>query len=180
MSKTVKSIIADDYKHRLGDHQDVAVISIRGVGAIDTTGIRRRLRGKNISVTVVRNSLAKRAFKDSALEALEPILVGPNALVYGGNSVVEVAREIMEIVKQFPAIELKGAVLDGELFPGEEGIKRLSKFPTREEAIAQTVTLILSPGRNLMGQVKGPGARIAGVIKAIKDRLEKGETIQPA
>lgn len=180
MSKTVKSIIADDYKQRLGDHEDVAVISIRGVGAIDTTGIRSRLRGKKISVTVVRNSLAKRAFKDSALEALEPILVGPNALVYGGNSVVEVAREIVEIVKEFPAIELKGAVLDGELFEGEEGLRRLSKFPTREEAIARTVTLFLSPARNLMGQVKGPGARIAGVIKAIQERLEKGEAIQPA
>ena len=83
----------------------------------------------------------------------------------------------MELVKEFPGIELKGAVLDGQLFEGEDGVKRLSAFPTREEAIAQTVTLILSPGRKLAAQILGPGARVAGLVKAIEERLEKGEAI---
>ena len=105
------------------------------------------------------------------------MLSGSNAMVYGAESVVEVAREIVDIVKEFPELELKGAVLDGILFEGESGCEALSKYPTRDEAIAQDVTLILGPGRKLMGAVKGPGGRLAGVIKASEEKLEKGEEI---
>jgi large subunit ribosomal protein L10 len=101
-------------------------------------------------------------------------------VAYGGESVVEMAREIVGLIKNNPEIELHGAVLDGELFEGEAGVKRLSEFPTKDEAIAQNVTLILSPGRKLVGAIKGPGAKVAGLIKAIEEKLEKGETIGAA
>jgi large subunit ribosomal protein L10 len=76
-----------------------------------------------------------------------------------------------------PDLELRGAVLDGELFTGEEGVKRLSKFPTRDEAIAQTVTIILTPGGKLVGAVKSPASNIAGILKTMQEKLESGETI---
>jgi hypothetical protein len=50
-------------------------------------------------------------------------------------------------------------------------------MPTREEAQSNVVTLVLSPGRNLLGAVKGPGGRVMGIVKEIESRLEKGETI---
>jgi hypothetical protein len=53
----------------------------------------------------------------------------------------------------------------------------LSKFPTKDEAIAKVVTLIVSPAKKLVAAIKGPGGAIAGIIKSIEDRLEKGETI---
>jgi large subunit ribosomal protein L10 len=68
-------------------------------------------------------------------------------------------------------------VLDGTLFKGKAGVTELSKFPTREEAIGQNVTLIVSPGRKLVAQVKGPGSNVAGLVKAIETKLEKGEAI---
>ena len=68
-------------------------------------------------------------------------------------------------------------MLDGTLYEGEAGITALSKFPTRDEAIAQDVTLILGPGRKLVGAVKGPGSALAGIIKSIEEKLEKGESI---
>ncbi|MEZ6241653.1 MAG: 50S ribosomal protein L10 [Phycisphaerales bacterium] len=177
MSKPVKDMLVREYLDRLGDVEEAAVISLRGVGAIANNKIRSDLRKKDIRVTIVRNSLFGKAFADKALGSLSPVMEGANALVYGAESVVEVAREIVEIVKTFPEIELKGAVLDGELYEGAEGVERLSKFPTRDEAIAQTVTLILGPGRKLAGAIKGPGARLAGIVKAIEEKLEKGEAI---
>jgi large subunit ribosomal protein L10 len=102
---------------------------------------------------------------------------GSNALAYGAESVVEVARAIVDLIGKHPVLELKGAVLDGQLFEGDAGVKALSRFPTRDEAIAQTVTLILSPGRKLAGQIKGPGGRIAGIVKTIVEKLEKGEVV---
>ena len=177
MSKTIKSLIISEYRERIQGFEDGALISIRGVSSNDTNKIRKKLRDKKIEISVVRNALARKAFEGSGLAGLEPLLQGATALAYGGQSVVQVAREIVALMAEFPTIELKGAILDGTLFKGKAGVKELSGFPTREEALGQTVTLILAPAGKLVSQTKGPGASIAGIIKAIETKLEKGETI---
>lgn len=177
MSKTIKNMIIRDYKARLEGTSDAAVVSLRGVTGIDTTRLRATLRGKKIRMTTVRNSLARQAFKDTTLSGLDSVLEGPSVLVYGGASVVEVARELIAAIADMPKVELKGAILDGQLFKGKAGVTELSKFPTREEALGKTVAVILGPGSSLLGQLKGPGSNIAGILKAIETRLEKGETI---
>lgn len=181
MSKAIKNIIMRDYKSRvsMGTDQpkDAVLISIRGVKAVDTTKLRGTLAKKNIRITVIRNSLARKAFEGSSLAALTDVLSGASALAYGSESVVEVARALTSSIAKFPALELKGAVLDGTLFKGKAGVEELSKFPTKDEAIAQAVTLVVSPGRKILGQVKGPGSTVAGIIKAIEGKLEKGEAI---
>ncbi|MEM7515491.1 MAG: 50S ribosomal protein L10 [Planctomycetota bacterium] len=177
MSKPVKEMIMSDYRAKLGDHTDAVVITLRGVDANSNNKLRTDLQKKDIHLTMVRNTLFLRTFEETGLTALEPVLNGSNVIAYGSESVVEVAREIVDLVKELPDMELKGAVLDGTLFEGEEGVKALSKFPTRDEAIGQAVTLILSPARNLLGQVKGPGGRLLGIVKAIEQKLEDGEAI---
>ena len=157
MSKQVKQMIINDYARLFDGLDDAVLVNIRGVDANATNEVRLGLAKKSIKMTVLRNRLARHAFEGSGLSGLTALLEGGNTLAYGGESVVEVAREIVEIVKKVPNLGVKGAILDGELFEGEEGVKRLSAFPTRDEAIAEDVTLVLSPGRNLMGQVGGPG-----------------------
>lgn len=177
MSKTVKGIMIREYQSRLDGANDAMLISIRGVKAIDTNKIRRGLAAKQIKVSVVRNALARRAFEGTSLAPLTELMEGANALAYGGSSVVEVAREIVALIKEHPGIELKGAILDGTLYRGDAGVKELSKFPTKDEAIGKVVTLVVSPARKLMAQIKGPGSTVAGIVKAIESKLEKGETI---
>jgi large subunit ribosomal protein L10 len=184
MSKTVKQIIMRDYKNRIAgggeDYGDALLISIRGLKAIDTTKLRGSLAKKKIRITVLRNSLARKAFEGTSLAQLGELMTGATALAHGGESVIEVAREIVGAMAKMPGLELKGAILDGTVFKGKAGVTELSKFPTKDEAIAQIVTLIVSPGRKILGQVKGPGSNIAGIIKAIETKLEKGETIAKA
>lgn len=177
MSKPMKEMIVSEYKDRLGENDQAIVVSMRGVDASGTETVRTKMRQGSVQITVVKNSLAKKAFEGTALEPLGPVMEGQNALIYGERSVVEVARDFIELIKEFPEIELKGAVLDGELYAGDEGVKRLSKFPTRDEALSDAVGLILGPGRKLVGAVKGPGSNLAGILKAIEEKLEKGETI---
>ena len=177
MSKTVKNFLMRDYAERLEGVDDAIVVSIRGIPANDNNTLRTSLAEKNISVMVVRNSLAKSALKGGSLENLAPIFDGPSALAFGGETVIDVARELVAWAKKVKALELKGAVLDGELFTGAEGVEQLSKFPTREEALAQTVTLILSPGRKLVGAAMGPGSRLMSIVESLKTKLENGEEI---
>lgn len=177
MSKAVKEMLIRDYKSRFEGVDDAALISVRGVKTIETTKLRGTLRKSKVKVTIVRNNLAQKALEGSKLTSLFPLMTGSNALVYGGNSVVEVARSLTKALADFPGLELKGAVLDGTLFSGEKGLKELSKYPTREEALGQTVSLLFGPGKKLAAQIKGPGANLAGLVKAIETKLEKGETI---
>lgn len=179
MSKQIKEMMIRDYKVRIDGFNDAAVVSMRGVKGIDTTKLRAVLRGKKIKLVTMRNALARKAFEGSGLTALEPVMEGPSVLVYGGQSVVEVTRELIAAVQelQLTTLEFKGAVLDGQLFKGKKGVEELSKFPTREEALGKAVGVILGPGKNLLAAVKGPGANLAGIIKAIETKLEKGETI---
>jgi len=177
MSKAIKNMIIRDYKARVEGHTDAALISLRGVKGIDTTKLRKLMREKKIKLTTVRNSLAKQAFKGTTLSGFDPLLEGASVICYGGASVVHVARELVGVLKEFPLIELKGAILDGNLFKGKAGVTELSKYPTREEALGQTVALLLGPAKTLMAQVKGPGSTVAGIIKSIEAKLEKGEAI---
>ncbi|MEM8834909.1 MAG: 50S ribosomal protein L10 [Planctomycetota bacterium] len=177
MSKPVKNLMIRDYQSKLEGFDSALLISIRGIEANDNNRLRLGLQEKGISVTIIRNNLAKHAFADSGLSALEPILEGPSALAYGAESVVDVARELVKWAKELENLELKGAVLDGELFEGEAGVERVSKLPTREEALAQSVTLILSPAKNLVGAAVGPGRTLLAVVKAVEEKLEKGEEI---
>lgn len=177
MSKPIKEMMIRDYQDRLGDTENAVVISIRGIEANENNRLRVGLFEQGMRVMVVRNSLGKKAISDGAMADLGQILEGPSALTWGGESVIDVARELVRWAKEIENLELKGAILDGELFEGEEGVIALSKFPTRDEAIAQNITLILSPGRNLLGAVKGPGGRLMGIVKAIEEKLEDGETI---
>src|SRR5690606_14139292 len=113
------------------------------------------------------------------LEKIGQLMVGPSALVYGGESVVDIARELIDKAKGNDKLQFKGALLEGQLF-GPTEIEALSKFPTREEALAKAVGSILSPGSNLAGAILGPGRKVASLVKAIEEKLEKGEAVAAA
>ena len=66
--------------------------------------------------------------------------------------------------------------MDGVVF-GPDQVKALSQYPTRSEAQAQALQLLLSPAQNLVGSVLGPGRKVASLLKAIEEKLEKGEPI---
>jgi large subunit ribosomal protein L10 len=170
MSKPIKNMLMREYTARLTGAEDAMVISIRGMKATATNKLRLGLAKKQIKVTVVRNALARKTVAGTSLDALSEVLTGPSAIVAGG-SVVEAARAIVAVLKDFPGLELKGAVLDGQIFKGDAGVKELSQFPTKDEAIGRVVALVVGPGRKLVAQIKGPGSNIAGIIQAIETKL---------
>lgn len=177
MSKQVKQLITESYRRRFRDVDGAVLVDIRGMKSNDVNKLRGDLSKHRIRVTVVKNSLVRRAVTGTALQRLSELVEGPTSVVYGGSSVVNVARELLALAKQLESLKLKGALMEGELF-GPEQVERLSKYPTREEAQSQVVTLMLSPARRVVGQVVGPGRKVASLVEAIKQKLEKGEAIQ--
>jgi large subunit ribosomal protein L10 len=181
MSKVIKDLLINEYDARFDGVDEAVLVDIRQMDAGMNTSFRAGLRKSGVKVTVIRNRLARQSFSESPLKVLGPCLTGPSALVYGGDTVIDVARQVVEFAKTAKnKMELKGAVLDGELYEGKAGVEALSKFPTKDEAIGQVVQLVLSPAASLSGAIVGPGGAIAGLLKAIEEKLEKGETIAKA
>lgn len=176
MSKKVKSLVERDIKSRLGEVDGVAVISPVGLDGLKNNKLRGKLRAKGLRMTVVRNSLARRATKGGKLEGFEKLLEGPSAVIYGaGVSAPNIARLLVDEKKDNEALGLKGIFFDGEVYAGEEGVKAASKLPTREEAIASVVSAILGPGRKLGGIFKGQPGKVASLIKAVEEKAKEKE-----
>ncbi len=176
MSKPVKNLITKAYTEKFGASSGAVLIGMRGTPSNDNNKFRAALAARNVRATVVKNSLARKSFTGTPLAPLCDMMTGPTALVYGGETVVDVARALIDIVKDFKTIELKGAVMEGMVF-GTAEIDRLSKFPTRIEALGNLAGQAMGPARKLASAVRGPGGRVAGILKAIQEKLEKGETI---
>ncbi|MEN6662656.1 MAG: 50S ribosomal protein L10 [Phycisphaerae bacterium] len=169
MSKPVKELVRKELIKRLEGVSGLAVVGFTGVDAISTNLIRGRLDAKGIHLMVVKNSLARQAFKAVGLDVAGDLLDGPCALATGGDSVVDVVKELLEINKDQPNLTVKAAVLEGDAF-GPDRIEELSKYPSRNEAIGTVVSCLLAPGAKLAGCIVGPGGAIAGILKTIEEK----------
>ena len=180
MSKKVKNLITRELGDKFKGVDSVAVINPRGINATKNNQIRRKLREKGLRMTVVKNTLAKRAVGDGKLKGFDALLDGPSAVIYGEASIATIARLILDEKKADEKIELRGIFFDGELYTGDKGVEQVSKLPTREEAIGQIVALILAPGAKLSGILKGQAGKVAALIKAVEERAEKSGGAAPA
>jgi len=131
-------------------------------------------------MTVVKNTLAKRAVGDGKLKGFDKLLDGPSALIYGEASVAAIARLLLDEKKADDKIELRGVFFDGEVYAGQKGVEQVSKMPTREEAIRNLLAAILSPARKIAGAIKSPGAKLGAILKTIEEKAKEKEGAAPA
>jgi large subunit ribosomal protein L10 len=166
MSKYVKALITDDLRKRLDGVSDLLLVDVIGLENNQNVILRKQLREKDIRLLVVKNSLAHRATEGTVLAPAFEGIEGTCAVVWGGEDIVSLAKEIMKLAddKAFEPFSPKGGVMDGKALSADQ-VKAVSKWPSRTEQLSLLVGQILNPGATLSAQLLGPGRQLASQIK---------------
>ena len=155
----------------------VAVLAeYRGLTVTQMNRFRRAVREAQGRCRVAKNTLAKRAVSASRYEPLGPLCEGPLALIIGFRDPVTMAKVVVKLAEELPKLEIKGAVLDGQVLPAA-GVKALAALPAREVILAQLLGLLQAPAAQLLRTLNEPAARLARLVDAIGKRApaEAGE-----
>jgi len=158
----------------------VAVLAeYRGLSVVQLNRFRRAVREADGRCRVAKNTLAKRAVSASGYEKLGPMLRGPLALILGFKDPVTIAKLTVKFAEELPHLEIKGAVLQGQLLPVED-VKALATLPSREVVLAQLLGLLQAPATQLVRTLNEPAARVARLVDALGKRAGGGAPEQGA
>jgi len=160
-----------EFTSRLEDIDELMVVSLRGIKGTDNNNLRRQLREREMYLNVVKNSLAGRAFDELGRGCIRELLTGPSAVVYGGDSIVDVAKLLVEWGEKIENLNIKGGYLGGKMLDSE-AVKALSKLPSRTELQGMVVMLANAPGSCVAAAICSPAGIIAGCIKTVIKNLE--------
>ncbi len=167
MSKQLKTLITESLQSRFEGVDEACVVDVTGLSVEHTMAVRNTLSTKEMRLMVVKNSLARRAFVGGPLAPLGRDLRGPCAFVTGSGSVIDVAREMVDLAKTYPAITLKRGILSGDSEVTE--VAALAKLKGKAELMGEIACLLASPGRAIAGCLSSPAGKIAGCLKAMAD-----------
>jgi len=126
--------------------------------------LRKTLRNSGAKYAVVKNTLAERAAKGTAAEAVLQSLSGVNSIAYTRGDPVTLAKALAKYAKDNPELTFKAGVVEGRVISIAE-IQALATLPSKEEIYSKLLFLMKAPGQNLASAMQAVGRNLAVVVK---------------
>jgi large subunit ribosomal protein L10 len=158
MRKEEKLDIINAISAQLEETPNFYITDIAGLNAEKTHALRKACFEAGVKLVVTKNTLVSKALEASDNEEakkLIEVLEGPTAIMYtvAPNAPAKVIKKFRESGNEKPV--LKGAfVQDWPAFIGADQLDNLFAIKSREEMIADIVSLLLSPIRNVMSALE--------------------------
>jgi large subunit ribosomal protein L10 len=166
MRKEQKTALVAEINEGLGRASIALVSEYRGMTAGEATEVRRKLRAVRGELRVAKNTLIRRAIKDTAFSQLDGQLGGPVGLILSFADPVELAKTVTGMRDLGEKFKVRGGVLDGKPLSADE-IEALASLPPREVVLAQLLGLIMAPATRMVRLLNEPGSALARVVDAI-------------
>ncbi|HTT76863.1 MAG TPA: 50S ribosomal protein L10 [Candidatus Binataceae bacterium] len=169
MRKEEKTALVEELAASFSRASIALLSDYKGVKAGESDDMRRRIRAVNGEFRVAKNTLVRRAIKDTRYAGLEPSLSGPLGLVLSYADPVELAKTVSSLKELGERFKIRGGVLDGKPITAAE-VEALASLPPREVIFAQLLGLLQAPATQLARLLNEPGSALARLLGAIEKK----------
>ena len=163
LNRSEKEAVITDVTTLAAQAQTLVLAEYRGITVADMTKLRNTARSQGVTLSVLKNTLARRAVAGSAFEVIGDQMTGP--LIYGFSvDAVAAAKVVSEFAKTNDKWVIRGGAFAGKSLD-VNGVKQLASIPSKEVLLAQ-----------LLGLMQSPVSRTARVLAALAEKRGGGET----
>lgn len=173
MKKEEKDQLISTLTEQLKNSNNFYLTDISDLNAKDTYALRKLCFKRNIKLTVVKNSLLKKAMErsDKELGELITVLHGNTSIMFAEAANVP-AKLIREFRKTSQKPLLKGAYVEETIYLGDNQLEALENIKSKNELIGDIVALLMSPARNVISGLQSGGHKLSGIVKTLSERGE--------
>ena len=162
LNRSEKEAVVKDVTELAAKAQTLVMAEYRGITVADMTQLRSQARSNGVTLSVLKNTLARRAVAGSAFESGVDQMSGP--LIYGfSEDAVAAAKVVADFAKTNDKLVIRGGVFAGKLLD-VNGVKQLASVPSKEVLLSQLCGLLMSPM-----------SRTARVLAALAEKKGEGE-----
>ena len=162
-NRQLKEAKVAEIKEKLEKAQGVVLSQYQGLNVEDDTQLRKSLREAGVEYKVYKNTLVILAARELGIEGIVTHLQGPISMAFGYEEPTAPARILNEFAKTHKKLELKAAIIQGEIFDAAQ-VNALASIPPRSVLIAK-----------LLGSFKAPLSNLAYLLNSIKEQKESAQ-----
>ena len=160
LNRSEKQAVVEEVTALAAKAQTLVMAEYRGITVADMTKLRSAARSNGVELSVLKNTLARRAVAGSQFEVVGNQMTGP--LIYGFSvDAVAAAKVVADFAKTNDKLVIRGGAFAGKALD-VNGVKQLASIPPKEVLLAQ-----------LCGLLQSPMSRTAGVLAALAKKKEE-------
>jgi large subunit ribosomal protein L10 len=168
MKKQEKNTVVESLSDSFKDAKSISLVDFTGMNILSQQDLKKRLKEAKSKMIVAKNTLIKIALNDAKMpkEITEgDILTGQTAVVLSSEDPVAPIQTIGNFSKENEALKFKAGIMDGT-FQDKNAMVAISKLPTKEVLVGQTVGNIASPMYVLISNLQANIQELIGTLVA--------------
>ncbi len=143
LNRSEKEAVIHEVTGIAAQAQTLVMAEYRGITVADMIKLRSDARSKGVSLSVLKNTLARRAVAGGPFEVVADQMTGP--LIYGfSTDAVAAAKVVADFSKTNDKLVIRGGAIGGKVLD-VAGVKQLANIPSKEVLLAQLCGLLMSP-----------------------------------
>ena len=149
----------------------LVIADSRGVTVDGMTALRQTARDNQVTLRVVRNTLAKRALEGTEYECVSDSLAGPSLFGFSMEDPGAAARLFKDFSKESDTFEVKALAVSGQMM-GADQLDVLAKLPTRDQALSMVMSVMKAPVTKLVQSMNEVPGKLVRTLAAVRDQKE--------
>lgn len=168
MVRSDKIDAVNELSARFNSATAAVVTEYRGLSMAQLTELRRSL-GEGATYRVAKNTLVKRAVKESGIEGMDDMFVGPTAIAFIEGEPVDAAKALKNFAKDNKALVIKGGYMEGRPISVSD-VEAIADLDSREVTLSKLAGVLKAKLSQTARMLSEPGAKVARAVSALEEQ----------